>query len=228
MKVRTLASLILLTLATDAGAHLYKYVNPDGSVIYSDRPPANPMPHVQVFSAGVPRAVGAAEPGYFAVPKPEPAEAPLRRPPSGPAAAPAAPASPPPDAALQQLAALLPGLRVAMNETTLIDRSVDLCILTLPRSFRTYVGAQDAWKVRNAAVTEHMNAVLSNLVSGDERLRMDQAALEYTSARLQPVRALPAAKRIEWCDRTAGAIGSGKSDLAGMAAMRTLLQFQPR
>src|SRR5438067_2295296 len=108
MKARKLASLILLTLATDASAQLYKYVNPDGTVIYADHPPVNPTPHVKVFSAGVPRAVGAEERGYLATPKAAPAEAPLRQPASGTTAAPAMSAASSPDARAQQFAALLP------------------------------------------------------------------------------------------------------------------------
>jgi hypothetical protein len=227
MRARSLASLLLLTLATNASAGLYKYVGPDGTVVYSDRPPVNPMPHVQVFSAGVPRAVAANETGYLAPKKPDPVDAPVRQAAAPPTPAPAVQAQPAaPDARAQQLAPLLPGLRIAMDQTTLIDRSVDLCILTAPKSFRTYVAAQDAWKGRNAAVTARVGAVLSELVTGNDRLRLEQDALEHTSARLLAVRALSSAQRVEWCGRTAEEMGAGKADLAGMPGMRPLLQYQ--
>src|SRR5205823_5040343 len=145
----------------NASAQLYKYVGPDGKIVYADRPPVAPMPNVQVFSAGVPRAVGPEERGYLTQRKAEPApEAPVRRPVAASSVTPAA--SVEPEVRARELAPLLPALRAAIAETTLIDRTVDLCILTLPKSYKRYVGAQDAWKGRNGAVTARVNALLSD------------------------------------------------------------------
>jgi hypothetical protein len=226
-KARTLATLVLLTVATGASARLYKFVGADGSVTYADHPPTSPTPNVQVFSAGIPRAVAADERGYLALRKPPPAEAPHHPAPVA-AQASAAPLPPPPDIRVERLAALLPAMRMATDTTTLIDRSVDLCILSMPQSFRRYIGAQDAWKTRNAGVTRRLNAVLSDIASGDDRLRLEQEALERSSARLHAVRTLAPAQRATWCDKTAADIDAGKLDLAGMAGMRPLLQFEAR
>jgi len=230
MKVRTFAGLILLTMATSASAQLYKYVGHDGKVTYADRPPADATTNLQVFSAGVPRPLGAGDRGYVG---PRDAEAPAapvrpRRPAPVTVALATVAAGTPPDPRIQQLAPLLPALRTAIAETTMIDRTVDVCILTTPRAFRRYIAAQDQWKARNGAVTERVGVILAGLASGEERLQLEQEAIEHTAQRLQPVRASAAGKRAAWCDETADAIDSGKFDLAGSAAMKTLLQYQPR
>ena len=228
MKRCLFASLILLTFGADANAELYKYTGPDGKVVYADRPPAAPTPHVQVFSAGVPRAVTASERGFVAPRKAEqgddvPAQQPEKQQADRQAESAAALAAAAQDPKARELAPLLPALRAAMGEATLVERTVDLCISTLPTAYKRYVGAQDAWKTRNAAVTARVGTIVAD-VSGEDRLRLEQQALDHTAERLRGVRAVGRTERIAWCDRTAGEIGAGKFDLAGLPGVQALLR----
>jgi hypothetical protein len=214
MRARIFASLMLLIAAANASGHMYKYVGPDGKITYSDHPPIEPTANVKVLSAGVIRPVAAGERGYLAPAAPD---------------APAMPASVQPEQPKgPDLAPVLPALRAALSETLLIDRTVDLCILALPRAYQRYVSAQDAWKQRNGAVTEHVADLMNDVVPGQERQQLEQEALEHTAASLKDVRATSLAQRIAWCDKTANDIKEGRFDLASIPGLPELMKFQAR
>lgn len=172
---------------------VYKSVGPDGKVTFTDRPPAGQEPAA---------AQGAAAPAAPAAPSA----------PSAPGAV-AAPAAAP--AAAQLEPALEKAILVLAGFESIVNEYADLCVKTLPTSFKKYQGAADDWRQRHVTLLARQNAVMRDHLSPAQRASMRSAVQFKTRGMMAPVHAANTAQRIKWCDDNTLEVSGGKVDLAG-------------
>lgn len=139
--------LITCTAALAPAQTIYRVVGPDGKVTFTDRPPGN-------AEAAQQQQTAKPAPASETRPMPQPAasatetatakkaNAAKATPADRPAAAPAEP-KPVDEALLRALVAVL-------FQETLVRKSEELCISTLPTSMKRYGDAADGWRQRNA------------------------------------------------------------------------------
>lgn len=205
------APLILLLLAvaaTGAHAQVYRSVGPDGKVVYTDSPPADPSAGLSAVNVKDPNA----QMGNQGPASSEPAAAPApKKPPKHVANKPVAPAPVVPvvpDAALINAVSGVAGLEDLVNQTR------NICIRTLPNAFEKYTSAADAWAQRNATVIAQKNHVLAQAFSEAEGNALVEKAKAHNQQTLAPVLGGTSAKRVSWCDKSADDMGKGTLDAA--------------
>ena len=201
--------LIACTAALAPAQTIYRVVGPDGKVTFTDRPPGNaeaaqqqqtakpapasetrPMPAASATEPATAKKVNAA--------KATPADR--------PAAAPAEP-KPVDEALLRALVAVL-------FQETLVRKSEELCISTLPTSMKRYGDAADGWRQRNAVWLD--KAQKQMLTLGPEFQRVVKTRVDDDISKLlKPVNDASMHQRIKWCDQTAQDLPKGTLDLGG-------------
>lgn len=200
-RVLWLAALLAFGVAGDAWAQrVYKSVGPDGKVTFTDKPPAGQEP------PAAPAAAAPAAPAAQSSPGAAPA-------PAGSAAAAQM------DPALEKATLVLAGFESIVNEYA------DLCVKTLPTSFRKYQGAADDWRQRHATLLARQNAVMRDHFSPAQRASVRSALQAKTRGMMAQVQAANAAQRIKWCDDNTLEVTGGKVDLAANYAA-TLMAYQ--
>ena len=203
--------LITCTAALAPAQTIYRVVGPDGKVTFTDRPPGNAEAAQQQQTA---KPAPASEPR----PMPQPAasatepatakkaNAAKATPADRPAAAPAEP-KPVDEALLRALVAVL-------FQETLVRKSEELCISTLPTSMKRYGDAADGWRQRNAVWLD--KAQKQMLTLGPEFQRVVKTRVDDDISKLlKPVNDASMHQRIKWCDQTAQDLPKGTLDLGG-------------
>jgi len=219
--------LMLLTACLAAGTavhaqhRVYKSVAPDGTVTFTDKPPAGQAPVPQ------PAAV-APEPPVLSAEPLAPRTTSERRAGAKKAIRKEDPATPesPTQAATPDPAALR-ALVAVMGLESLVDQFRDLCLKTLPTSFKRYDGAATSWKSRHQSVLARYPAVLQENLDSAQQSALRAEVNDRTRAMLAPVTAANAAQRIKWCDSSASEINSGQNDL-GQAHTTALMNSRRR
>ena len=203
--------LITCTAALAPAQTIYRVVGPDGKVTFTDRPPGNaeaaqqqqtakPAPAPETRPMPQP-AASATEPATAK--KANAAKATLA---DRPAAAPAEP-KPVDEALLRALVAVL-------FQETLVRKSEELCISTLPTSMKRYGDAADGWRQRNAVWLDKAQKQMLNL--GPEFQRVVKTRVDDDISKLlKPVNDASMHQRIKWCDQTAQDLPKGTLDLGG-------------
>ena len=203
--------LITCTAALAPAQTIYRVVGPDGKVTFTDRPPGNaeaaqqqqtakPAPVSETRPMPQP-AASATEPATA-----KKANAAKATPADRPAAAPAEP-KPVDEALLRALVAVL-------FQETLVRKSEELCISTLPTSMKRYGDAADGWRQRNAVWLDKAQKQMLNL--GPEFQRVVKTRVDDDISKLlKPVNDASMHQRIKWCDQTAQDLPKGTLDLGG-------------
>ena len=203
--------LITCTAALAPAQTIYRVVGPDGKVTFTDRPPGNaeaaqqqqtakPAPVSETRPMPQP-AASATEPATA-----KKANAAKATPADRPAAAPAEP-KPVDEALLRALVAVL-------FQETLVRKSEELCISTLPTSMKRYGDAADGWRQRNAVWLD--KAQKQMLTLGPEFQRVVKTRVDDDISKLlKPVNDASMHQRIKWCDQTAQDLPKGTLDLGG-------------
>ena len=201
--------LIACTAALAPAQTIYRVVGPDGKVTFTDRPPGNaeaaqqqqtakPAPASETRPMPQP-AASATEPATA-----KKANAAKATPADRPAAAPAEP-KPVDEALLRALVAVL-------FQETLVRKSEELCISTLPTSMKRYGDAADGWRQRNAVWLD--KAQKQMLALGPEFQRVVKTRVDDDISKLlKPVNDASMHQRIKWCDQTAQDLPKGTLDL---------------
>lgn len=200
---------------------IYKSVGPDGKVVFSDKPPAADQGQTTVTGhpppAARPPAPAATPTKTVNSPAPfEPPGAPLSPAPAHPVAKKAEPAarpvaepSPPPPVANPELEKAVTGV---MGLEDLVHQTEDLCLRTLPTSFKKYNAATDGWKKRNAPILAQQRRVLADMMPPPQRQLIEAAIKAKTQQLLAPVNSASAAARIKWCDQSMDEVSKGAMD----------------
>lgn len=195
---------------------VYKTVGPDGKITFSDEPPA----------AGKTTALE----GYGPPPPKEPAPDPrakaaeltrqaqerysAKSAKAATAAAPAVPAAQP--AATQ--ATIDPALGEAvigvLGFEDIVKQTENLCIATLPTSFKKYGGAADGWRQRNAAVLQQQRMISAQAFTAAQRSTIGNVVKTKNAEQLAPVLKAPTASKIKWCDQSADEMNRGVLDFS--------------
>lgn len=203
--------LIACTAALAPAQTIYRVVGPDGKVTFTDRPPGNaeaaqqqqtakPAPASETRPMPQP-AASATEPATA-----KKANAAKATPADRPAAAPAEP-KPVDEALLRALVAVL-------FQETLVRKSEELCISTLPTSMKRYGDAADGWRQRNAVWLD--KAQKQMLTLGPEFQRVVKTRVDDDISKLlKPINDASMHQRIKWCDQTAQDLPKGTLDLGG-------------
>jgi hypothetical protein len=182
-----------------AGAHageIYKSVGPDGKVVYSDRPATMPP-----ASNNVPEAR-----------EREPADAPphpVRIPKE------AIHAAKPRDTA-PVIARVDPEMESAvigvLGIEDLVRKTEDLCLRSVPTSFKRYSGAAEGWRLRNTSFVAQAHHVLETQFDSAHRQLMERGVDQRNVGVFSKVTTAPAASKISWCDRSIDEIKAGTMD----------------
>jgi hypothetical protein len=201
--------LIACTAALAPAQTIYRVVGPDGKVTFTDRPPGNAEAAQQQQTAkpapaSETRPMPAASATEPATAKK--ANAAKATPADRPAAAPAEP-KPVDEALLRALVAVL-------FQETLVRKSEELCISTLPTSMKRYGDAADGWRQRNAVWLD--KAQKQMLTLGPEFQRVVKTRVDDDISKLlKPVNDASMHQRIKWCDQTAQDLPKGTLNLGG-------------
>jgi hypothetical protein len=116
-------------------------------------------------------------------------------------------------------AALERSLRRIMGNEYLVAQFRDICLRTLPTSFKKYDGAAQKWTDRHTALLQRFPAVLKDVYSDSERAGVQDGIRRISQQSLDTVSAAPVAARIKWCDRTTDELNGGALDLANDPAV---------
>jgi hypothetical protein len=207
-------TLVVLALAIGAasGAYaqaVYKTVGPDGKVIYSDKPPAGAGS--RTTTVGKPPTAAASAPALEARPARKPAVSPVKA-----ATAPAA-SEPAAESPARQEARMDPILERAlirvMGYEDLLSRTEDVCLQTLPTSFKRYSAAASGWKQRHAALLAQYRKVMAEGVTDAQRERLEARVQDTNESNMAVVLGAPMSSKINWCDQSFKEIAAGKLDL---------------
>jgi hypothetical protein len=206
-------TLVLIFAAVSAQAKsIYKTVGPDGKITYSDHPPDDSSSKSDVVHS-----------------TPNPAPATDSKPPVDVARplgakkaiavkrethAPAAAQTPAPNTIDPALEVAVTGV---LGVEDIVKHTEELCIKTLPTSFRKYSDASTDWQRRNAAIVTRAHQLVSKNFDatygvGTEQ-RLKDAIRIRTAAMFEPIASAPMASRIKWCDRSADEMASGVMDV---------------
>ena len=219
-----IVTLVLIFATVSAQAkNIYKTVGPDGKITYSDHPPddsssksdvvhstPNPTPatdskpavdEARVDSGSEPKAARALGAKKAIAVKPA-ANAPMSA---------AAPADKTIDPALEGAVIGVLGIEDIVKHTE------ELCIKTLPTSFRKYSDASTDWQRRNAAIVTRAHQLVSKNFdatygAGTEQ-RLKDAIRTKNTGMFEPIASAPMASRIKWCDRSADEMSNGAMDV---------------
>ena len=217
-----LTACLSMSVAAHAQHRVYKTVGPDGSVTFTDKPPAGQAPVTPTLAT-------APEPRDPGSDSPEPRTATERR--AGAKKAirkeDTAASNPPPQATGTPDPAALRGLYAFIGLESLVDQFRDLCLKTLPTSFKRYDGAAAAWKTRHEQVLARYPAVMQENLTSAQQSALRAEVNDRTRSMLAPVAAANVAQRIKWCDSSAAEINSGQNDL-GQAHTHALMNYRKR
>lgn len=190
---------------------VYKTIGPDGKVVYSDQPPG---------STGTKYGGGAPAP---AAPQRQAHAATTRAPTSaesqaaGTHGAKKATAARRPEAAPSPEPATDPALEGAvigvLGIEDVVRRTVDICLRTLPTSFKKYSAAAEQWNQRNAATVSQARRMQSQAFDATQRQLIESGIRNRNEGTMARVLEAPAATRISWCDRSVDAINNGVMDV---------------
>lgn len=199
-KALWLVALLACGMAGTALAQrVYKSVGPDGKITFTDRPPAGQEQPAPPATAAAPAAA--------------PAPAAPGAPSAGAAAVPAL------DPTLEKAVVVLAGFE------SIVSEYADLCVKTLPTSFKKYQGAADDWRQRHGTLLSRQAAVMRDHLSPAQRTALRSATQLKTRGMMAPVHAASAAARIKWCDDNTLEVSGGKVDLVGNHAA-ALMAYQ--
>jgi hypothetical protein len=226
------AAMVFMGLVADAQAQrVYKHVGPDGKVTFTDQPPTiqesapmqsptKPSGSMAEPAAGGPAVAQPAGSGSSkqaakkALPKDK-----------GQAEAAPAQASPAPeiDPALEK------SVLVLMGYENIVAEFQDICLKTLPTSFKKYDGAAQKWKERHADLLARYPAVLRDFYTPSIQAGLRSGSQNLTRKNMANIYSAPAAARIKWCDDNADSINAGSVDMVGKEHYtRPLLAYNPR
>ena len=214
--------LIFATLSANA-KNIYKTVGPDGKITYSDHPPDDSSSQSDVVrstpdaasaqgskpTANEARADSSSEPRATRALGAKKAIA-AKRETSAPTAA-QAPAANAIEPALEGAVIGVLGIEDIVKHTE------ELCIKTLPTSFRKYSDASGDWQRRNAAIVTRAHQLVSKNFDttygvGTEQ-RLKDAIRTKNAAMFEPIASAPMASRIKWCDHSVDEMTSGAMDV---------------
>lgn len=208
---------------------VYRTVGPDGKIIFSDKPPVDSTSNVTV--SGKPKAPLPERPASaavdaasgFAANSPQAARAHAASAAAAAAAADAAdrklgpmrapPAAPPPNNTGPVDPALQKAVVAALANESLVAQMEDICLRTLPTSFKRYT-VSEAWKQRNVALLNKMRMVLADNFAGAQRVSINTAMKADVEKVLGPVDKATPAARTKWCDKSSDEVTKGVMDLA--------------
>ncbi len=193
---------------------VYKTVGPDGKVTFSDEPPVvgkttaldgyGPPPPKQ--PAPDPRAKAAeltrqAQVRYSArsAQAVSASAAPLARP-----AAPQTIIDP----------ALGEAVIGVLGFEDIVKQTENLCIASLPTSFKKYRAAADSWRQRNAGVLQQQRMISAQAFTATQRATMENAVKTKNAEQMAPVLKAPTASKIKWCDQSAEEMDRGVLDFS--------------
>ena len=108
---------------------------------------------------------------------------------------------------------------------SIVSEYADLCVKTLPTSFKKYQGAADDWRQRHVTLLQRQAAVMRDHLSPVQRTNLRSATQIKTRGMMAPIHAANAAQRIKWCDDNTVEVNTGKVDLAGNYAA-ALMAYQ--
>jgi hypothetical protein len=211
------SALLALTVASTAGAGtVYRIVNADGSVTFSDTPPANAGGGAYAIvgsgGAGAPSAREAGNSVSRDLQQTKPATVRSERAASSPANA-ASSAQPRPSAALESAVIGVLGM------DDVVARTEKICVETLPTSFARYSDAAQGWRTRNGQTVALAKQRLANDFDAPARALITAGIPLKNDAMFSPVAAAPMASRIQWCDQSFATIDGGTMDVVNNAKL---------
>jgi hypothetical protein len=225
--------LIVLAMTATCGTFaqpVYKTIGPDGKTVYSDKPPDSANTKTTVINAPVQPSQTSATTDA------------ARRPPDAPVAAtgitarkatakkaqrPEAPRNEAP-AELALDPAVDKAMVGVMGMEDLVRQTEDLCLRTLPTSFKRYNTAAANWKQRNAAVVAQQRRVLSEAFDASKRQLIEAAVKAGNQKNLAPILNAPTFSKIKWCDQSSDEINSGVMDVHNKPNLASpLLNYRP-
>jgi hypothetical protein len=212
------SALLVAAIAAPAGAApVYKIVAPDGTVTFSDTPPAGPNSGSYAMVGGRAQAAtpapspttNTASLAATAAPTPKRAIAGTRAdtmpPPSTATAAATASTAPSPE---------LEGAVIGvLGIEDIAVRAEKICVETLPTSFAKYSAALQRWRERNATVVTRARQVLAHSFDAATRTAIETGIPLKNEDVFSPVIAAAPAMRIQWCDRSFAAMDDGTMDV---------------
>jgi hypothetical protein len=213
-RAHLVALLVALCCAAPAAlwaqGHVYKQVGPDGRVTFTDKPPpeepapahASPAPATPSAPAAASAPQSKANARKAAASEPVPVRAVL-------------------DPAVDK------GLSVLMGYQSLVSEYLDLCLTTLPTSYKRYDSAAQTWKTRHAAVLARYPVVLQDNYTAAEQVVIRREIQDKTRAMMAPIAASDMGRRIKWCDDNALQLQTGKMDLP-RSHIEALMNYKPR
>ena len=213
---RRSAFLMILLMAAANGllAQVYKSIGPDGKIVYTDKPPTGADNKSTVISA--PTQAPPQRDSATTKSTPVAADAPVSQGSKSATAKKAqrvdaprsdAPATPAVDEALEK------AVIGVMGYDDLVRQAEDVCMRTLPTSFKKYSAATNGWKQRNAVILSQQQRVLSQAFSASQRQVMQAGVRTRNQQMFAPILDAPAASKIKWCDQTVDEINNGAMDV---------------
>lgn len=201
------ALIALVVLSTGAHAFgVYKTVDANGNVVYTDKPPENKNYDVIKTPATAPPPA-----------KSPPATAPTDTPAAGSRGAKSAtranknnanaPASTEPDPALEQAVIGVLGIENLVRQTETI------CFNAFPTHAKKYLDAADQWRQRNGDTVSLAQRVLALAFAAKDRQLIEAGIRSNNQQQLSGVTSAPTASKINWCDRSSGEIANGVMDV---------------
>jgi len=229
---RRSAFLMILLMAAANGllAQVYKSVGPDGKIVYTDKPPTGADTKSTVISAPTQTPPQPSSP--TTKPTPVAADAPVSQGSKSATAKKAqrveaprndAPATPEVDAVLEK------AVTAVMGYDDLVRQAEDVCMRTLPTSFKKYSAATNGWKQRNAVILSQQQRVLSQAFSASQRQVMEAGVRTRNQQMFAPILSAPTASKIKWCDQTVDEINNGAMDVHNKPNLSMpLMNYRPK
>jgi hypothetical protein len=235
---RRSAFLIILLMAAAHGLlaqSVYKSVGPDGKIVYTDKPPTTADTQSSVINMPsqaqmqVPPQTQPELQSPTKKPTPVSADAATSQGSKRATAkqaqraevprndAQAAPAASKVDPALEK------AVIGVMGYEDLVRLSEDVCMSTLPTSFKKYNAATDGWKQRNAAILSQRQRVFSQVFNASERQQIEAGVKARTQQMFAPIVNAPTASKIKWCDQTVDELNKGAMDMHNKPNLSTPL-----
>jgi len=200
------AALVAAACAAQAGA-IYKIVGPDGKVTFTDHPPTvAPAPGASAPKAGA---------GGSTVTRGGSADGP-----GGDAASLVANSSLVPASQKELFVALV--LAESFRET--LQQADAICVTGAATPNKNFRVATIAWKQRNQEFYNRVDRVMGGALQTAQRQFVVEQVSRIVDKELDPIRSANVPARMQWCDRSAMEVGSGKMDVSRMPAMAKALQ----
>lgn len=198
--------------ATLLGAgQVYRTVNPDGSVTFSDTPPPGAASGTAATAAGSRAPASGDAPGATS------GQVAITGSNAAPKRATASARAPAPEAQSstgRSNGALEGAVVGVLGIEDVVLRSEKLCVETLPTSFARYGDAVRRWKTRNGGTVDLARRRLASDFDAPTRTLITRGIPFRNDATFSQVKGAPAAARIKWCDQTFSSIDGGTLDVA--------------